>query len=83
MINNDYVIKIRELSSDYYQNHIGFEAYRTERKVLLDKIDEACNGRKPTEDTDDSCVTEATEAEKQSSIFMKTIAFFKNDEAEK
>ncbi len=83
MINNDYIIKIRELSSDYYQNHIGFETYRSERKVLLDKIDEECNGRKSVEDTAGSCANEATEAEKESSILMKTIAFFKNNEAEK
>jgi len=83
MINNDYVIKIRELSSDYYQNHIDFDAYRAERKVLLDKIDEECNGRKPDEDTDESSADEVPATTEESSILMKTIAFFKNNETEK
>ncbi|HED35864.1 MAG TPA: hypothetical protein ENJ08_16845 [Gammaproteobacteria bacterium] len=80
MINNDYVIKIRELSSDYYQNQIALDAYRAERKVLLDKIDEECNGRKSVEEVDGSGADEATEVVKESSILMKTIAFFKNNE---
>jgi len=46
MIDTEYLTEIRELSEDYYRNHIGFERYRTERKIVLDKIDERYNGRK-------------------------------------
>ena len=68
-----YSARLRDLSKDYYQNHINFESYRAQRKIIIDKIDEEFNGRKLTTD-------ETQDAEDQSSIFMKTIAFFKNSD---
>ena len=67
-----YSAKLRDLSKDYYQNHINFESYRAQRKIIIDKIDEEFNGRKLT--------TNEIEDADQSSIFMKTIAFFKNSD---
>ena len=68
-----YSARLRDLSKDYYQSHLGFEDYRRLRKEVLDKIDEEFNGRR----------TVAEQAENQaenSSVLMKTIAFFKNND---
>jgi len=67
--------QLRNLSKDYYQNHIDFEEYRAQRKVILDKIDEEFNGRKSEQVNDEKTV-------ENSSIFMKTIAFFKNSDVD-
>ena len=67
-----YSAMLRDLSKNYYQNHIGFEDYRAQRKSVLDKIDEEFNGRKTIE--------ESADTSNDSSIFMKTIAFFKNSD---
>jgi len=69
-----YSTKLRELSKDYYQNHIQLDEYRSRRKIILDKIDEEFNGRKAE-------VVEA-DADDESSIFMSTIAFFKNSDVD-
>ncbi|VAW59180.1 hypothetical protein MNBD_GAMMA11-666 [hydrothermal vent metagenome] len=83
MIDTEYGAKLKELSSDYYHNHIGFEAYRTKRKHVLDKIDEEYNGRKPVEEVEDEQPSGDTQIRPgESSIFMKTIAFFKNNNTE-
>ena len=67
-----YSESLRELSKDYYQHHISVEEYRSNRKLILDKIDEEFNGVKP----------EVTSTDNQdTSLFMKTIAFFKNTDA--
>ena len=66
-----YSAKLRDLSKDYYQNHIRFDEYRSQRKILIDKIDEEFNGRK----IEDNAEVPDSES---SSVFMKTIAFFKN-----
>jgi len=73
-----YSAKLRDLSKEYYQNHIRLDEYRSQRKVILDKIDEEFNGRKSDE------LDEEPEAENsnQSSVFMKTIAFFKNSDVD-
>ncbi len=67
-----YSAMLRELSKNYYQHHIGFDEYRAQRKSVLDKIDEEFNGRKSNE--------ESNAKANDSSIFMKTIAFFKNSD---
>ena len=71
-----YSARLRDLSKDYYQSHLGFEDYRRLRKEVLDKIDEEFNGRRPvmSEQTDDT--------QPGSSVLMKTIAFFKNNDIE-
>lgn len=66
--------KLRELSKDYYQNHIRTDEYRSRRKIILDKIDEEFNGRKTKVAEDD--------AADESSKFMNTIAFFKNSDVD-
>ena len=68
-----YSEKLRYLSKDYYQHHISLEEYRTQRKTVLDMIDEEFNGRKMND--------EQTGKTEDSSILMKTIAFFKNTNA--
>jgi len=70
-----YSAKLRDLSKDYYQNHIRFDEYRLQRKILIDKIDEEFNGRK-IEDNAEQPTGDS------SSVFMKTIAFFKNSDVD-
>ena len=66
--------KLRELSKDYYQNHIQIDEYRSRRKIILDIIDEEFNGRKTKVVEDD--------AADESSKFMNTIAFFKSSDVD-
>ncbi len=65
---------LRNLSKEYYQNHIGFDEYRARRKIILDKIDEEFNGGQsaimPEDDKDEA------------SMIMKTVAFFKNTDVD-
>jgi len=69
-----YSAKLRELSKDYYQNHIQLSEYRLQRKIILDKIDEEFNGQKT--------VAPENEVVDDQSIFMSTIAFFKNNDVD-
>jgi len=73
-----YSSMLRNLSSDYYYHRISREEYRAQRREILDKIDEEFNGRKLVEEED---VDQAGEQNDQS-IFMKTIAFFRNKDLE-
>lgn len=43
MNDSNYSVILRNLSSDYYHGHIGFDEYRMQRKIILDKIDEELN----------------------------------------
>jgi len=73
-----YSAKLRDLSKEYYQNHIRLDEYRSLRKLVLDKIDEEFNGKKPevmSVELDNKSVDD-------SSVFMKTIAFFKNNDVD-
>lgn len=74
MSNSSYSVMLRNLSKEYYQNHIGFDEYRAQRKMILDKIDDEFNGKQssvmPEEDNDES------------SMIMKTVAFFKNTDVD-
>ena len=80
MTDISYSAKLRELSKDYYQNHIRFDEYRSQRKLIIDKIDEEFNARK-VNDLDK--MQEANEPPgEESSVFMKTIAFFKNNDVD-
>ena len=74
MSDTNYSAMLHSLSKEYYQNHIGFEDYRVQRKIILDKIDEEFNGRKPHH-------IQAEESQ-QSSLSMDTIAFFKGTDIE-
>ena len=73
-----YSAKLRDLSKEYYQNHIRLDEYRSQRKIIIDKIDEEFNGRKMDEMMDEPEVEDTS----QSSVFMKTIAFFKNNDVD-
>jgi len=74
MSDTSYSAMLHGLSKEYYQNHIGFEDYRIQRKIILDKIDEEFNGRKLHD--------EPAEELEQSSLSMDTIAFFKGTDIE-
>jgi len=76
-----YAEQIRRLSNDYYHNHLGFDEYRAQRKVYLDKIDREFNGRKVEVIADEPEPEEFNDSE-ESSLFSKTIALFKNNENE-
>lgn len=72
MTGTSFSAMLRNLSKEYYQSHIGFDEYRAQRKIILDKIDEEFNGRKSLE--------QATDKSEDSSLFMSTIAFFKGSD---
>jgi hypothetical protein len=71
---NDYSTMLRSLSKKYYQNYIGFEEYRSQRKVILDKIDQQFNAHK----LDD---LQADESE-QLSLSMNIFTLFKGNDIE-
>lgn len=75
-----YSTKLRDLSKDYYQNHIRLDEYRSRRKLIIDKIDEEFNGRKREGAGLDSGEEPSENTPEESSVFMKTIAFFKNSD---
>jgi len=77
-----YSAKLRELSKDYYQNHIRLDEYRSQRKLIIDKIDEEFNGRKIEGNYQDISNTNTDQPADDSSVFMKTIAFFKNSDVD-
>ena len=43
MTDTSYALLLRNLSSDYYHNHISFEDYRAQRNRILDEIDAELN----------------------------------------
>lgn len=75
MTDNSFSSTLRQLSKDYYQQHLGFDDYRVQRRNLLEQIDEEFNGRKikPAETQPDP---------EKSSLFLKTIAFFQNSDVQ-
>jgi len=77
-----YSAKLRELSKDYYQNHIRLDEYRSQRKLIIDKIDEEFNGRSNQGNHLDVSETNTDQSADDSSVFMKTIAFFKNSDVD-
>lgn len=84
MVTSDisYSAKLRELSKDYYQNHIRLDEYRSQRKLIIDKIDEEFNGRKIQANPLETSDINTQQSADDSSVFMKTIAFFKNNDVE-
>jgi len=78
---NNYSIKLRALSKEYYQNRLEITEYRAKRKVILNKLDKELNGVGKEKHIPQS--SEKLNARKASfdetSIIMKTIAFFKNN----
>jgi hypothetical protein len=63
---------LRDLSRDYYQNLIGFDEYRLQRKVILDNIDLKMNGKQKKD--------EVEEDDDKNSLFMQTITFLQNQD---
>ncbi len=68
-----YSLMLQNLSSDYYHHHIGFEEYRSKRKIILDKIDKEVNGAQTAEDDQE-------DISDMNPLLMQTIGFFKNKE---
>lgn len=75
MTESSYSQELRNLSNDYYRNHIGFEEYRIQRKLILDKIDQEMNGNTVFDQVQDD--------PEKDSIFMQTIGFMKNADIDK
>lgn len=75
MTESSYSQTLRNLSNDYYRNHIGFEEYRIQRKLILDKIDQEMNGK--------TVFDQAQDDPGKDSIFMQTIGFMKNADIDK
>ncbi len=75
-----YSAKIRALSKDYYQNHLHFDEYRAQRKIVFDKIDVEFNGNKSSTTEVSSEDQQKSDSANPSSVLMKTIAFFKNND---
>ena len=73
MTDTAYSTRLRKLSKDYFQTHIGFDDYRAQRKIVLDEIDAEFNGRRQTDE--DS-------VDQEQAGFMRTIAFFKDGDVE-
>ena len=44
MFNKRFTLLLDKLSSDYYQNRLGFDQYRAQRAALLDQMDREMNG---------------------------------------
>jgi hypothetical protein len=65
---------LKDLSMDFYQNHIGFDDYRRQRKEILDNIDLQMNGIQKKDDEQDEDDT--------NSLFMQTITFLQNQDDE-
>ncbi|MCP4430334.1 MAG: hypothetical protein GY806_05090 [Gammaproteobacteria bacterium] len=70
-----YSLMLRNLSNDFYHNHIGIDEYRAQRKVILDKIDKELNDQDPAKP--------GSENEQLSTVFMQTVSFFNNTEIDK
>ncbi len=66
-----YSLMLQNLSDDYYHNHIGFEEYRSQRKMILDKIDKELNGTQAAED-DQEDISDINP------LLMQAISHFKN-----
>ena len=75
MIETSYSLMLRNLSNDYYQNKIGFEEYRSQRKIILDKIDVEFNAGQAKLEV-------AVNRDRQEK-FMQTIAFYQNRDVKK
>lgn len=41
----DFSMKLKTLSKEFFQGHLELDEYRAQRKVILDEIDEKFNGR--------------------------------------
>lgn len=72
MSQESYSVLLRNLSNDYFHGRINFDEYRVQRKIILDKIDEDFNGIESISDAD--------KEEKEPSIFMQTVKFFKSSD---
>ena len=72
---NSFSLMLRNLTDAYYHEAIGFEEYRAQRKIILDKIDEEFNGLQNTP------LDAAGEEKQQRSSFLQTISFFRNNDS--
>jgi len=72
MSDHTYSELLRELSKNYYQNHIGFTEYRAKRKEVLDLIDAEFNGQHVQ-------VLAESAGQQESSFISKAIGLFKSN----
>ena len=72
-----YSAMLRNLAADYYYQRLSRDDYRAQRRQLLQKIDEEFNGQKNF-NMEDEAEPALQDDDADQSIFMKTIAFFKN-----
>ena len=76
----NYSASLRELALQYYNQMISEADYRTQRKIILDKIDEEYNGRKAN---NEPTVMELKHRQQdENDTFMQTIAFVRNRDLE-
>lgn len=70
MTDRSYSLLLRNLSNDYYHSYIGFDEYRAQRKIILDKLDQELNGA----DAD----RQSASSDDGNPLLMQTIGFFRN-----
>lgn len=75
MSEKSYSQMLRNLANEYYEDHIGFEEYRAQRKTIIDRIDEEFNGTAASPGQSDG-VSDAEDD--KASLFMQTVSFFRN-----
>lgn len=79
MTDISYSAALRDLSEQHSNRTISLAEYRQRRRAILNKIDEEFNGNKSMDGDMDE---QFQEPQEDASIFMKTIAFFKNKKIE-
>lgn len=75
MTDTSHSLELRNLSNDYYNNLIGFDEYRIQRRLILDRVDLEMNGKSTPE-------TAPVDAD-ENSKFMQTIGFMRNADIDK
>ncbi|MCP4492612.1 MAG: hypothetical protein GY820_35690 [Gammaproteobacteria bacterium] len=75
MDESSYTLMLRNLTNDYFHNHIGFDEYRSQRKLILDKVDKEVNGTSAAEDDQE-------DTSDINPLLMQTIGLFKNKDIE-
>jgi len=74
VVDLSYTKKLQNLSNDYYNQLISRGDYVTQRKEILDMLDNVYNNAGKTDDGGSN---------PSESFFMNTISFFRNNEKEK
>ncbi len=75
MSDMSYSALIRELARQYYNQQLERNAYRQQRRELLERIDSEYNDQQMS---DPELLEQSEERQTDQSMLMRTIAFFKN-----